>query len=105
MLVRAVIAVGAVLTVLTVAVGRADTSQATRTPMHGGVLYIATDDGALTAYQLGTWRRVGRWTGLPITDGVRGVAYWRGSLFIAHGGDGRGRGGALLRWSLISRRV
>jgi hypothetical protein len=104
-LVRAAIALGAVLAVSTVAIGRAEAPAATANPLRGGVLYVATDNGALTAYQLGTWKQVGRWTGLPITDGVRGVAYWKGSLFIAHGGDGNGHAGGLLRWSLITRRV
>jgi hypothetical protein len=71
----------------------------------GAVLYVATDDGAITAYQIGTWRRIGRWTGLPIRDGVRGVASYRSSLFVAHGRD-RSRGpGGLLRWDMVTHRV
>jgi hypothetical protein len=51
---------------------------------------------------VGTWHRVARWTGLPITDGVRGVAYRRGFLYIAHGGDGAGRTGGLLKWDVAT---
>jgi len=34
--------------------------------LHGALLYVANDNGTITAYQIGTWRRVARWTGLPI---------------------------------------
>ncbi len=68
--------------------------------LHGGLLYVAGDDGSITAYQIGTWHRAARWTGLPITNGVRGVAYRRGYLYIAHGGDGAGRTGGLLKWNV-----
>jgi DNA-binding beta-propeller fold protein YncE len=70
--------------------------------LNGPVLYVANDDGSITAYQIGTWRRVARWTGLPIQDGVRGVAYRRGFLYIAHGGDGAGAHGGLLKWNVAT---
>ena len=73
--------------------------------LNGPVLYIARDDGSITAFQIGTWRRIARWTGLPIRDGVRGIAYRRGSLYIAHGGDGAGGHGALLKWNVATART
>jgi DNA-binding beta-propeller fold protein YncE len=73
--------------------------------LNGPLLYVANDNGSITAYQIGTWRRVARWTGLPIRDGVRGVAYRRGSLFIAHGGDGAGGTGGLLKWNVRTART
>lgn len=75
-------------------------SSATSRRLNGPVLYVANDDGSIIAYQIGTWRRVARWTGLPTTDGVRGVAYRKGFLFVAHGGDGEGRTGGLLKWDV-----
>jgi hypothetical protein len=69
--------------------------------LNGALLYVANDDGSITAYRIGTWGRVARWTGLPLRDGVRGVAYRRGFLYIAHGGDGAGRStGHLLKWDV-----
>ena len=46
-----------------------------------------------------------RWTGLPITDGVRGVAYHNGFLYIAHGGDGAGGTGGLVKWDVQSGQI
>jgi len=73
--------------------------------LKGPLLYVANDDGSITAYQIGTWRRAARWTGLPITDGVRGVAYRRGSLYITHGADGAGGTGGLLKWDVRTGRT
>jgi hypothetical protein len=73
--------------------------------LNGALLYVANDDGSITAYQIGTWQRAARWTGLPIHDGVRGVAYRRGFLYIAHGGDGAGRTGGLLKWNVRTART
>jgi DNA-binding beta-propeller fold protein YncE len=69
-------------------------------PLNGALLYVASDDGAITAYRIGTWQRAARWTGLPIRDGVRGVAYRDGSLYVAHGGDGARGTGGLLKWDV-----
>ena len=73
--------------------------------LHGALLYVANDNGSITAYQIGTWRRVARWTGLPIRNGVRGVAYRKGFLYIAHGGDGAGGTGGLLKWNVRTART
>jgi hypothetical protein len=73
--------------------------------LRGPLLYVATDDGSITAYRIGTWQRAARWTGLPIRDGVRGVAYRRGFLYITHGGDGAGRTGGLLKWNVRTGRT
>jgi DNA-binding beta-propeller fold protein YncE len=73
--------------------------------LHGALLYVANDNGSITAYQIGTWRRVARWTGLPITNGVRGVAYRKGFLYITHGGDGAGGKGGLLKWNVRTART
>jgi hypothetical protein len=68
--------------------------------LNGALLYVANDNGSITAYQVGTWQRAARWVGLPIRDGVRGVAYRDGFLYITHGGDGAGRTGGLLKWDV-----
>jgi DNA-binding beta-propeller fold protein YncE len=73
--------------------------------LHGALLYVANDNGSITAYQIGTWRRVARWTGLPIRNGVRGVAYRKGFLYITHGGDGAGGAGGLLKWNVRTART
>jgi hypothetical protein len=78
---------------------------AAKVRLNGALLYVANDDGSITAYQVGTWHRVARWTGLPITNGVRGVAYRRGYLYIAHGGDGAGRHGGLLKWDVATAKT
>jgi DNA-binding beta-propeller fold protein YncE len=89
----------------TLASGPAPAPAAPQVRLNGPLLYVANDNGAITAYQVGTWRQVARWTGLPITDGVRGVAYRRGFLYIAHGGDGAGRTGGLLKWDVATART
>ena len=73
--------------------------------LHGALLYVANDNGSITAYQIGTWRRVARWTGLPIRNGVRGVAYRKGFLYITHGADGGGGRGGLLKWNVRTART
>jgi hypothetical protein len=66
------------------------------------VLFVATDEGQLRAYQEGTWVTVGLWSGLPWTDGVRGMDAdpTAGDLYVAHGGDNTGSTGGLLAWSV-----
>lgn len=101
---RVAAAAGAIALVLAcTAAGASGSAAAPR--LHGALLYVANDDGSITAYQIGTWRRAARWTGLPIRDGVRGVAYRRGFLYIAHGGDGRGHTGGLLKWDVRTART
>jgi hypothetical protein len=72
----------------------------------GAVLYVANDDGTLTAYQEGSWTRVGRWSGLPFSGGIRGTAFDGTDLYFAVGGDGGPRGnGALVKWDLTTDSV
>ena len=87
-------------------VGTAAAPTTTAAPrLNGALLYVANDDGSITAYQIGTWRRVARWTGLPLRNGVRGVAYRKGFLYITHGGDGAGGTGGLLKWDVRTGRT
>jgi hypothetical protein len=73
----------------------------------GPVLYVTSDDGSLHAFQVGTWASIGQWSGLPYTDGVRGVDVdpGTGTLYVAHGGDDLGSNGSLLAWSLVQGQV
>jgi hypothetical protein len=96
---RLALALG-VLTVGLVGGGAAVPTTHAEPPLNGALLYVASDDGSITAYQIGTWQPAARWTGLPIRDGVRGVAYRGGFLYVAHGGDGSGRTGGLLKWNV-----
>jgi DNA-binding beta-propeller fold protein YncE len=74
--------------------------------LDGAVLYIAMDDGVMDAYQIGTWAPVGHWTGLPVTDGVRGadVDVATSTLFFAHGGTADHQTGGLLSWNLLTNK-
>jgi len=74
---------------------------------NGAIFYVTNDDGTLYAYQEGTWTQVAMWSGLPITDGVRGsdADPQAGILYLTHGGAGPAstgafRNGSLLAWSL-----
>jgi YVTN family beta-propeller protein len=73
----------------------------------GAVLYIASDGGNIDAFQVGTWAAVGHWSGLALTDGVRGIDAdpVGGILYVAHGGDDLGSSGGLLAWSLTTHQV
>ncbi len=89
-----------ILTLLAIAPTLAPAAAQVR--LNGALVYVANDDGSISAYQVGSWQRVARWTGLPITDGVRGVAYRHGYLYIAHGGDGAGGTGGMLKWDVAT---
>jgi hypothetical protein len=102
---RGVAVAGAVAVALMCIAVVVSTTGAAAPRLRGPLLYVATDDGSITAYQIGTWQRAARWTGLPIRDGVRGVAYRRGFLYITHGGDGAGRTGGLLKWDVRTGRT
>jgi hypothetical protein len=73
----------------------------------GPVFYVTGDDGSLTAFAVGTWTQLGHWTGLPLTDGVRGIDAdpQNGVLYVAHGGDDLSSSGHLLAWSLTQHKV
>jgi len=74
---------------------------------NGAVFYVTNDDGTLYAFQVGSWTQIGKWTGLPLTDGVRGIDAdpVSGILYIAHGGDDLTSNGHLLAWSLTQNRT
>jgi YVTN family beta-propeller protein len=74
------------------------------------VLYVTNDDGTLYAYYERSWALAGKWRGLPITDGVRGIGAEGSFLYVAHGGDGAPSGSAgapghLLKWDLVKHTV
>jgi len=73
----------------------------------GALLYVANDDGTLHAYAEGTWIEVGTWSGLPLTDGVRGIDAdpQTGNLYMAHGADDDSSNGHLLAWNMGSGSV
>jgi hypothetical protein len=81
----------------------------------GTIFYVTSDDGSLYAYQEGTWAQVGKWTGLPILDGVRGsdADPKTGILYLTHGGSGafslnlgsKTTTGSLLAWNLVTNKV
>ncbi len=73
----------------------------------GPVLYVASDSGDLDAFQVGAWTAIGHWSGLPFTDGVRGVDVdpAGGILYISHGSDGGGTTGSLLAWNLATQKI
>jgi hypothetical protein len=75
--------------------------------LDGAVLYVTGDDGSLYAFSVGTWAQLSHTTGLPLTDGVRGIDAdpQNGVLFIAHGGDDLGSSGHLLAWNLAQNRM
>jgi DNA-binding beta-propeller fold protein YncE len=73
--------------------------------LDGAVLYVTADDGTLFAFQVGSWAPVGKWSGLPFTDGVRGIDAdaQAGVLYVAHGGDDSASSGSLFAWSLTQQ--
>jgi len=81
----------------------------------GTIFYVTSDDGSLYAYQVGTWAQVGKWTGLPVLDGVRGsdADPKTSILYLTHGGSGpfslnlgsKTTNGSLLAWNLVTHQV
>jgi hypothetical protein len=80
----------------------------------GTFFYVALDDGTLHMYQQDTWQEVATWSGLPVTDGVRGsdVDPSTGILYLTHGGAGPEPGhgapmpnGGMLAWSLLTNKA
>ncbi|HTM45418.1 MAG TPA: hypothetical protein VL137_10710, partial [Polyangiaceae bacterium] len=62
----------------------------------GTVFYVTNADGSLYAIEEGTWQQLGMWTGLPITDGIRGIDAdpVAGVIYFTHGGSGPNSNGA-----------
>jgi hypothetical protein len=56
----------------------------------GPVFYITKGDGTLHAMQEGTWTEIGTWSGLPITDAIRGsdADPEAGVFYFTHGAAG-----------------
>jgi DNA-binding beta-propeller fold protein YncE len=71
------------------------------------ILYVTSDDGSLYAFDVGTWHQLAHWTGLPLTDGVRGIDadVHSGVLYVAHGGDDNASHGSLLAWNLTQQQT
>jgi hypothetical protein len=79
----------------------------------GPVFYITKGDGTLHAMQEGTWAEIGMWSGLPITDAIRGsdadpVA---GVFYFTHGAAGPNSNGiadkmgSLGAWDLYQNKM
>jgi hypothetical protein len=79
----------------------------------GPVFYITKGDGTLHAMQEGTWQEIGTWSGLPITDAIRGsdadpVA---GVFYFTHGAAGPNSNGiadkmgSLGAWDLYQNKL
>jgi hypothetical protein len=80
---------------------------------NGAIFYITKGDGTLYAIQEGTWENVGMWTGLPITDAIRGIDAdpKTGIIYFTHGGAGPNSNGAptktgsLGAWSVYTNKM
>jgi hypothetical protein len=61
----------------------------------GPVFYITKGDGSLHAIQEGTWKEIGTWSGLPLSDNIRGTDAdpLAGVLYFTHGAAGPGSSG------------
>ena len=94
--------------------GAAAAGGATSGPMYNGaIFYVTHGDGTLSAFQEGTWAPVGKWSGLPITDAIRGIDAdpKTGIIYFTHGGAGPNSNGAptktgsLGAWSLYTNKL
>jgi hypothetical protein len=102
---KAMLVVGSAVALLVSSTAASDARPATAAA-GGAVLYVANDDGTLSAYQEGSWTLTGRWSGLPLSGGIRGTAYDGTALYFAVGGDGGSRGnGSLVKWDLTTDSV
>ncbi|HVY31431.1 MAG TPA: hypothetical protein VHB79_32985 [Polyangiaceae bacterium] len=80
---------------------------------NGAIFYVTRADGTLFAFQTGTWEQVGKWTGLPITDGIRGIDAdpATGNIYFTHGGAGPNsfgnvtKNGSLAAWNLYTSKL
>jgi hypothetical protein len=74
--------------------------------LDGAVFYVAMDDGTMDAFLENTWENVGHWSGLPLTDGIRGVDAdpETGTLFFSHGSTSAGPG-SLFAWNLAESKA
>lgn len=79
----------------------------------GPVFYITKGDGSLHALQEGTWTEIGTWTGLPITDAIRGTDADpnAGVMYFTHGAAGPNSNGiadkmgSLGAWDLYQNKM
>jgi hypothetical protein len=79
----------------------------------GTVFYITHGDGTLFGFEVGTWKQVGKWSGLPITDAIRGIDAdpKTGNIYFTHGGAGPNSNGAptkngsLAAWNLYTNKL
>jgi hypothetical protein len=79
----------------------------------GPVFYITHGDGTLHALQEGTWQEIGMWSGLPITDAIRGTDADpdAGVLYFTHGAAGPNSNGitdklgSLGAWDLYQNKL
>jgi hypothetical protein len=81
---------------------------ASTSAFNGGVLYVANDNGTMTAYQEGTWAQLGQWSVPGVGAGIRGTAYDNGFIYIAAGGDqasGSSKNGSIIKWNLVTNSV
>jgi hypothetical protein len=79
----------------------------------GPVFYITKGDGTLHAMQEGTWTEIGMWSGLPITDAIRGsdADPDAGVFYFTHGAAGpnsngiTNKMGSLGAWDLYQNKL
>ncbi len=79
----------------------------------GPVFYITKGDGTLHALQEGTWTEIGTWSGLPITDAIRGTDAdpVAGVMYFTHGAAGPNSNGiadkmgSLGAWDLYQNKL
>jgi hypothetical protein len=79
----------------------------------GPVFYITKGDGTLHAMQEGTWTEIGTWSGLPITDAIRGsdADPDAGVFYFTHGAAGpnsngiANKMGSLGAWDLYQNKL
>jgi hypothetical protein len=79
----------------------------------GPVFYVTHGDGTLHAIQEGTWQEIGMWSGLPITDAIRGsdADPDAGVFYFTHGAAGpnstgiNDKMGSLGAWDLYQNKL
>jgi hypothetical protein len=99
---------GILLALSVLATGAAQASTPTggrQATLSGSIIYITQDKGGtLYAYQEGAWNSpVATYTGLPITNGVRGITSAGNILYISSGGAGGTTGrGDVTAWNMVT---
>ena len=96
------------LSLLLLLLATGGTSAQSATTLNGAIIYITQDQGGtIFAYQEGSWASpVATYTGLPITNGVRGITAQGNYLYISSGGAGGSEGnGSVTKWNMVTHAV